>query len=207
VSALPEVYEEPVEHTIPEAVFERIDTHRGVSAMKLLITNEAMLFVVMFSGYFFLSNGDPRWLSHEPPKLRFAIPMLIVLLTSSAILYFGERASKLKNDLVARICILVTILFGAGFLTLQVFEYREHLKEMTPFSSAYGSMFYTITSLHGLHVTVGLLMLLYVLFLPELEAEKESPHKALHNAGMYWHFVDTVWVFIVALLYVLPNIR
>lgn len=207
MSALPEVYEEPVEHTIPHEVFDRIDTERGSSAMKLMITNEAMLFVVLFFGYFFLSNGDPRWLSHEPPKLHKAIPMLAILLLSSVVLYFGERASKLKNDLVARVCIVITILFGLGFLTLQVFEYQEHLKEMTPWSDAHGSMFYTITSLHGLHVMAGLLILLYVLFLPELEAEEESPHKALHNAGMYWHFVDTVWVVIVGLMYVLPNIR
>lgn len=205
MSALP--YEETPERTIPAEVFERFDHHRGTSAMKLTIATEAMLFVVFFFGYFFLSNGDPRWLTEKPPKLTLALIMLAVLLASSVVLHLGERLSKKTKFGAARLAIAGTVLLGLVFLTLQVFEYRDHLKTLTPQTNAYGSMFYTITTLHALHVATGVLLLLYVLVLPKLEPVEELPFRPLHNAGLYWHFVDTVWVFIIALLYVLPNLR
>jgi heme/copper-type cytochrome/quinol oxidase subunit 3 len=202
-----EPWSEPAERTIPADVFRRIDRSRGTSAMKLVIATEAMLFVVLFFGYFFLSGGDPRWLHETPPKLKLALPMLAILLASSAVLHLGERASRKGRFAIARASIAATILLGAAFLTLQVFEYRDHWKHLTPQTNAYGSIFYTITTLHGLHVCSGMLMLLYVLFLPKLDPETELPFRPLHNAGLYWHFVDSVWVFVVALLYVLPNLR
>lgn len=200
-------YDEPEDRRIPEAVFEKIDKHRGTTAMKLVIATEAMLFVVLFFGYFFLSQGDPRWLSEDPPKLEKAFIMLGILVTSSIVLWFGEQASKKEMFGLARLAIVVTVLLGGAFLGLQTVEYGEHLKGLSPQQNAYGSMFYTITTIHGLHVSTGILMLLYVLVLPKLEPEEEMPFRPLHNAGMYWHFVDVVWVFIVSLLYVLPNLR
>lgn len=199
--------DEHVVHTIPAEVFEKIDKHRGTSAMKLTITTEAMLFVVLFFGYFFLSQGDPYWLSEDPPKLTLAFVMLGILVSSSMVLTIGEHASKRGRFGLARAMIACTILLGAVFIAVQVYEYRDHLKHLSPQQNAYGSMFYTITSIHGLHVCVGLLLLAYVFCLPKLEPEEEMPFRPLHNAGLYWHFVDTVWVFIVALLYVLPNLR
>lgn len=208
MSALPqEAWSEPDEHTIPAEVFERIDQNRGTTAMKLVIATEAMLFVVLFFGYFFLSAGDPRWLHESPPKLTLALTMLAILLTSSVVLHLGEHASKKERFGLARLAIAGTVLLGAAFIVLQVCEYRDHLKHLTPQTNAYGSMFYTITSIHGLHVCSGMLMLLYVLLLPKLEPEEELPFKPLHNVGLYWHFVDTVWIFIILLLYVLPNLR
>lgn len=192
---------------IPAEVFERVDRHRGTSAMKLVIATEAMLFVVLFFGYFFLSHGDPRWLMEAPPKMTLALIMLGVLLTSSIVLHIGERLSKKERFGRARVAIAGTILLGGAFLVLQGFEYRDHLETLTPQTNAYGSMFYTITSIHALHVASGLLMLLYVLILPKLDPEEDLPFRPLHNVGLYWHFVDSVWVMIIALLYVLPNLR
>ncbi len=200
-------YEEPDELSIPQVVFDRIDKHRGTTAMRLVIATEAMLFVVLFFGYFFLSQDDPRWLREQPPKLKLAFIMLAVLLTSSLVLWLGEKASKAARFVLARLAIAGTVFLGAVFLTLQFSEYKDHLKELTPQMSAYGSMFYLITTIHGMHVASGMLMLLYVLCLPKLEPEETMPFRPLHNVGMYWHFVDTVWIFIIALLYVLPNLR
>lgn len=199
--------EERVVHTVPAEVFEKIDRSRGTSAMKLTITTEAMLFVVLFFGYFFLSQGDPYWLSEDPPKLPLAFIMLGLLLGSSVVLAIGEHASKRGQFGLARAMVACTILLGGVFVAVQVREYGNHLKSLSPQQDAYASMFYTITTIHGLHVCVGLLILAYVLCLPKLEPESELPFRPLHNAGLYWHFVDTMWVFIVALLYVLPNLR
>jgi cytochrome c oxidase subunit III len=114
---------------------------------------------------------------------------------------------KARNFTAGRALLAVTILMGLGFMALQVIEYREHLKTLQPQSDAYGSIFYTITSFHALHLVVGLSMLAYVLILPRYEPVDRPPHKPYHNAALYWHFVDIVWGFIVAILYVAPNLQ
>lgn len=184
-----------------------IDDKRGSWGMWLTIATEAALFVIFFFAYYYLARGGPRWLSVEPPKLKLAFIMLAVLLTSSVVLYWGEEQVKAGNHLLARLALIGTIVLGVAFLVLQFFEYKDHLKTLTPRTNAYGSIFYTITSFHAAHVFVGLLILLYVLFLPRYEPVTAPPHKAYHNGALYWHFVDTVWIVIVAMLYVAPNLR
>lgn len=184
-----------------------IDQKRGQQGMWLFIGSEAFLFIMLFFAYFFLSFGDWRWLREEPPKLHYALPMLAVLLSSSVILRWGEKQVDRERFRPGRIALAVTILLGFVFLALSALDYAEHLEHVTPQANAYGSIFYTITSFHVAHLIVGLLMLCFVLVLPRVGRTNRPPHRAYHDAAMYWHFVDTVWVFIVGLLYVLPNIR
>ena len=87
-----------------------------------------------------------------------------------------------------------------------MFEYRDHLRDAPAATDAYGSIFYTITSVHGAHVLLGLLMLVYVLLCRDSGRRAKPPHRPLHNAALYWHFVDVVWVVIVVLLYLAPNV-
>jgi heme/copper-type cytochrome/quinol oxidase subunit 3 len=102
----------------------------------------------------------------------------------------------------------VTVALGVGFLFLQSLEYRDRLRVVTPATDAYGSLFYTITSIHGAHVLLGVLMLAWTVTLPHPgPGASRPPHRALHTASLYWHFVDAVWVVIVLLLYVLPRIQ
>lgn len=185
-----------------------IDHRRGTIGMQLFILTEAMLFLMMFFAYFYLGHDAPKWPT-EAPKLRLALPMLAILVGSSFVLYFlGEEAQKKGRLARARLGVVVTVVLGVAFLVLQVFEYRDRLKTLLPSSDAYGSIFYAITGLHGAHVVIGLLMLGYVLLLPQEHwgTADRPPHHVLHNVGLYWHFVDAVWVVVVALLYVLPNL-
>jgi heme/copper-type cytochrome/quinol oxidase subunit 3 len=192
----------PVIRQIPPEV----DKRRGTGGMMLVIVTEASMFLILFVSYWFLSNGDLRWPGQEPPKLTLALVMLLVLGSSSIVLTWGERQVERARHRAARWACAVTVGLGSAFLVLQSFEYRDHLKTLTPRTNAYGSLFYTITAIHGLHVLTGILLLVYVLLLPELDPLK-PPHRPLHNAAMFWHFVDVVWIFIVAILYVVPNIR
>jgi len=104
----------------------------------------------------------------------------------------------------ARALVGATVALAVVFLIVQAVEYRNHLRELGPTTNAYGSLFYAITTFHTLHVVVGLLMLLFVLCVPKLKPSR-SPHRPLRNAGLYWHFVDAIWIFVVVLLYVLPR--
>lgn len=190
--------------TMPHGV---IDDRRGTWAMVMFILTEATLFVFLFFTYYYIAYNWKGPYPPEPPKLTLALIMLAVLLTSSAVLHAGERAEKAGSRLMARLAVAATIVMGIGFLALQAIEYRNHLKELKPTTDAYGSIFYTITSLHGAHLVLGVLMLVYVLVLPEMGPGRKPPHRGLHNAALYWHFVDFVWLIIVGLLYVVPNIR
>jgi len=183
-----------------------LDDRRGTFGMLLFILTEALLFLCLFFAYFYLSRSHPRWPMEPPPKLMLASIMLGVLVVSSGVLYWGEEAIKKRRPQTARLAVGATIVLGIVFMVLQVFEYRDHLKTLKPTTNAYGSIFYTITSFHAAHLVIGLCMLVYVLFLPALEPMDRPPHRPLHNAALYWHFVDLIWVIVVAVLYVTPHL-
>ena len=184
-----------------------LDDKRGTAAMWLLILTEAALFVLLFFSYFYLAQGGWRWPREAAPKLPLAITMLVVLWISSAVLHWGESQVKVCQYGRARAGLIITILLGFGFLTIQAFEYMDHLKSLKPTDGVYGSIFYTITTFHAAHLILGLLMLIYVLLLPRWEPVDRPPHRPFHNAAIYWHFVDFVWLWIVIFLYIGPNIR
>lgn len=186
----------------PFPVYNRI----GSSAILLFISTEATLFVMLFATYWYLGKGKPRWPMDDPPKLHYAIVMLMLLLASSVVLHLGEMQIKRRNVGVGMTLLGVTILIGLAFVALSVLEYKEHLQTLSPVADAYGSIFYTTTTFHGAHLTLGLFMLLYVLVLPSVEPRDMTPYRPYHNAALYWHFVDAVWVFVVIILYVIPNL-
>jgi heme/copper-type cytochrome/quinol oxidase subunit 3 len=180
-----------------------LDEKRGTWAMALAITTEALLFVSLFFAYFFVGRLHRPW-PMEPPKLALAIVLLVILLVSSGTAWAAEHLLLRGSRRAARGLLLVTIALGLVFVAVQILEYRNHLRELRPTTDAYGSLFYVITSFHALHVVVGLLLLGFVALLPDLEPDR-SPHRPLHNAVLYWHFVDVVWIFVVGLIYLLPQ--
>ena len=183
-----------------------LDDKRGSWGMILFITTEAMLFVMLFFAYYYDKKGNDRWNNTEPPKLHYSLPMLGILAASSIVVHWGEKKLKRRSYAMAKFALIATLALGLSFLVLTYFEYSEHLAHVTPWSSAYGTTFYAITTLHGIHVVVGLAMWVWVLLLPSWEPSLITPHRPYHNVAMYWHFVDTVWLFVVTLLYVIPNI-
>jgi heme/copper-type cytochrome/quinol oxidase subunit 3 len=184
-----------------------IDQERGWYGMWCVIATEFMLFVCMFGAYYFLGNNKYRWAEEMPPKLRYSIILLLILLTSSGVLIWGEHQVKRGRFFAGRLALWATVALGIGFLILQSFEYADHWKQLTPYSDSYGSIFYAITTLHAAHVVVGLLMLAFVGVLPRYGETIGSPHRVYKTIALYWHFVDVVWVIIVLLLYVIPNIQ
>jgi cytochrome c oxidase subunit III len=122
------------------------------------------------------------------------------------ILRWGEKQVERERFVQGRIALGVTILLGFVFLAISALDYKEHLQHLTPTQNAYGSIFYTITTFHVAHLILGLCMLIFV-FLPRVGRTDRPPHRPFGDAAVYWHFVDIVWVFIVGLLFILPNIR
>ncbi len=191
----PTLSREPPEH---RPLVEVLDERRGTFGMSLFITSEAMLFALLFGAYFFLGAGPRRWKVDEPPKLHFALPMLALLVLSSIVLHWGDEQANKERYVPARLALIATMLLGLLFIVLSYFDFHEELRSLTPRTDAYGSIFYTILGTHLTHLSVGLLMMLWVL--PQLR-----PGKAYHNVSLYWHFVDSVWVAIVVVLFILPH--
>ena len=184
-----------------------IDQTRGIQAVWALIATEATLFACMFGAYYYLGTNKDRWATQEPPHLVYPFVLLAILLGSSVVLHWGELQVEKQRYRAGRIALWFTVFLGLFFLVLQGFEYASEWSSLTPDSSSYGSIFYTITTLHAAHVIVGVLLLMYVGCQPHYGFARRSPHMPYQVASRYWHFVDAVWVFVVCLLYVVPNIQ
>lgn len=193
------------EHHAPPPV-RRIEDKAGTFGMWLFIATEAFLFIAMFFAYYYVEKGNERWRVEQPPRLHYALPMLGLLLVSSAILLWGERQAVKQHLWSARAALIVSFILGLGFLALSYFDDAEHLRHITNHTNAYGSVFYTITTLHAGHLILGLLMFLWLLRMPRWEPRNRPPHRPYHNVVLYWLFVTAVWLATVAILYIAPVI-
>ena len=100
--------------------------------------------------------------------------------------------------------LLVTFLLGAVFIALQAWEWSQ--KTFTPQTSAYGSLYFTVTGFHGAHVVAGLLMNVVVQVWAWRGLFTRDRHAFVSNAALYWHFVDAVWVVVFTSLYLVPRL-
>ncbi len=171
--------------------------------MLLFIVSEVMIFGAFFTMYFFIrvARGDP-WPApgQEIPTLPVLINTL-VLLSSSVTLHWAQTSIKNDNRLGLKAGILSTFLLGITFLFLQVNEYI-HLG-YAPHDSAQGSIFYGLTGLHGAHVCIGLLLLGMVTVRAFRGHYSPHEHRGVEVPGIYWHFVDVMWLIVYFTIYVL----
>jgi len=192
---------------------ETLPTHSdrtfGWWGMVWLIATEATLFALLLLSYFYIRfQSAPVWPPDgiEAPKLALPLVMSVILWSSSLPVFIAERAVKKDRLNVVRAGLLAGFVLGAAFLVLTLgVEYPEKLKEFTPHTNQYGSMFFTITGLHAAHVVVGLLMNVWVQWRAWAGALDRKRHVPLQVFAMYWHFVDTVWVFVLATIYLSPH--
>ena len=192
-------------HGPPEAnQSARID--QTVLGILLFILSEVMLFASFFAAYFFLRVvvGPDTW----PPE-GIELPVLIagintvVLISSSFTVHYALEAIRHGNHAGLKLGLVMTWLLGATFLFIQINEYI-HIG-FTPRDGAFGSIFFSLTGLHGAHVFVGLLLLTFATirafrghFGP---AQKD--HLGVEVPGIYWHFVDIMWIIVFATIYIL----
>lgn len=181
------------------------DEGRGSASMAIFVVSEVMVFVALFFSYFYLAHRAPHWPPDAPPKLPLAFAMLGALIAGSAVMEWGRWQLRQGSRAAGRIALAVTILLGLGYIALQTLEYLHHVRDLSPYADAYASVFYTITTVHGAHLVLGLLFLLYALVLP-LEPALVPPHRPFSNAAMYWHFLTAAWIATIACLYLPPNL-
>ncbi len=163
------------------------------------------------ASYFYIRfRTGPVWPPDgiEAPKLKLVLIMSAILWSSSIPVHLAHGAIRHGAQRRLRFYLALGFLLGAAFLALQcLVEYPDIARhEFTPRTDAYGSMFFTITGLHGAHVAVGLLMSAWVQLRARQGAFDRHRHVSVQNFVMYWHFVDVVWVFVLATLYLSPHL-
>lgn len=167
---------------------------------------EAMLFASFLGAYFFLRGSVEAFAAEGGRYVPLTRPLIMtaLLLASSGFAWWAEKGIERGEGGSLRLGLGITFVLGVAFLLVQASEYAARDASWT--TSAYDSLFMTITGFHGAHVAGGLLMNLYVqlrAWLGHFDAER---HDAVSNAVFYWHFVDGVWLFILAALYLSPRL-
>ena len=174
-----------------------------VLGMLLFIISEVMIFGAFFTAYFFI-----RVVTHDPwPAPGTQIPEAAtgvntaILLVSSLTIHWALVSIKKGNRFGLKAGMVLTFLLGLSFLFLQVNEY-VHLG-WAPHDSAQATIFYSLTGLHGAHVFVGLCALLIVTLRSFRGHYSPEHHQGMEVPGIYWHFVDGMWIIVYTALYVL----
>jgi len=188
------------------------DHHSGRTlkfAMLLFLGSEVATFGAGFVYYFFV-RGTDVWLAADIPEVWGSLVVVntAILIVSSVTLHYSHVA--LRNGNRSRFLKLlgVTLLLGIVFIGGQVYEYYEFIvhEGFTIGEGIYGSAFYGLTGLHGLHVTMGAVLLGIVFVRGWYGQYSAERHTSVSTASMYWHFVDVVWVFLVVVLYIGANV-
>jgi len=141
------------------------------------------------------------------PLILIAI-MTFILITSSGTMALAVRYAHFRDKKKIALFMLATALFGASFVGMQAFEWTKLISEgvrpwANPFGAhQFGSVFFMITGFHGLHVSIGVIYLLTVAFkVNRGDYDRKNNYEIVEITGLYWHFVDLVWVFIFAFFY------
>ncbi|MFU8871779.1 cytochrome c oxidase subunit 3 [Micromonospora sp. SL4-19] len=182
----------------------------GWWGMVMFVATEATLFACLLGSYFYLRfQFGPEWPPGglEKPKLLIPLLMTLVLVPSSLPVVWAEHGIRQGQRWRLRAGLAATLVMGLIFMGLLVKEYADDLKLHTLTTNVYGSLFYLITGFHGLHVSVGLIMIGWLLAASLRGGSFGSRrHERVRNAAIYWHFVDTVWVGILFTIYLSPRL-
>jgi len=179
--------------------------HRKMG-MWAFLGSECMFFGSLIGTYM---SYKGKSLTGPTPHEIFNIPLTsvsaFVLLMSSVWMVLALNYLRLNNMRWAKFWILMTALFGAWFVGNQVYEFAEFVHEgLTLQTSLFGSTFFVLTGFHGAHVTGGVIWLLSLWALALMGKLGPQDYLKVEIAGLYWHFVDIVWIAIFTLVYLIP---
>lgn len=173
----------------------------------LFLASEVMLFGALFTSYILLRVGAPEW-PHGSSILNVPLATLntVVLITSSITMVMSWASLKMGSFPKFRTYMGLTFLLGVGFLVIKAFEYGAKFGHgLLPSTGSFYAIYFTLTGLHGLHVIGGMIVNAY-LWGPGSRMWKTDPERFTNRvevAGLYWHFVDLVWIFLFPVLYLL----
>ena len=191
------------EHAHPPAAHRSSRVEPQLLGMLLFIISEVMVFGAFFTAYFFIrvSQGD-SW-----PARGTTLPVAVagvntaILWSSSFTMHWAQTSIKNGNRFGLKAGILSTFLLGSTFLFVQINEYANI--GFAPQDHAQQTIFYSLTGLHGAHVVIGLTLLLFVTIRAFRGHYSPEEHRGVEVPGIYWHFVDVMWLIVYSTVYIL----
>ena len=172
--------------------------------MLTFLSTEIATFGAGFTYYFFIRVG-PQWGEAHFPDLVSSLVLVntAILVLSSITLHYGHVALTKGNRTRFVRLLVVTLVLGVVFIGGQIYEYYEFVvhHDFTLTSGIFASAFYGLTGLHGLHVSLGAVLLGIVAVRAFKGQYSADRHTSVTTVSMYWHFVDAVWIFLVVVLY------
>ena len=173
----------------------------------LFLASEVMLFGALFSAYILLRTGATDWpVASEILNVPLATLNTFILISSSVTVVMAWASLELKNFKRYRTFMGLTILLSFGFLIVKAIEYGTKFSHhLYPSENNFLAVYFVLTGLHGLHVIGGIVVMAY-LWGPGAKMWKTEPLRFTHRvevAGLYWHFVDLVWIFLFPTIYLI----
>ena len=204
----------PAEHVDPVIDHEHGSpshaTSTGVSneklAMWVFLGSDCLLFGGLISTYLLLRHKS---VSGPGPQDMFDIPFTsvssFVLLMSSLTMALAVGAIHRGDERRCRTFLATTALLGGVFIAGQVYEFTSFVKEGLGYTTnLFGSAFYTLTGFHGAHVSIGIIFLLSLFVISIRGNLGQEKAETVEIFGLYWHFVDVVWILIFTIVYLIP---
>ncbi|HLX38290.1 MAG TPA: cytochrome c oxidase subunit 3 [Candidatus Binataceae bacterium] len=175
----------------------------GKMAVWIFLASEILVFgglITSFVLYQFAHGGFAADAAHV--NWRFGAFNTLVLVTSSMTMIMALASARADNRARVRIFLLLTVLLGCTFLCVKGFEYRGEMRGgFYPSAGMYWSFYFGMTGLHALHMLGGIVINLMLLIAASREVSMEFLQRRIEYGGLYWHFVDVVWIFLFPLLY------
>jgi len=171
--------------------------------MLLFIISEIMVFGAFFTAYFFIrvAQGDAWPAPGTKLPVEVAGMNTAILVSSSFTIHWAQQCIKKGNHFGLKAGMLTTFLLGCTFLFIQINEYANI--GFAPQDSAQATIFFSLTGLHGAHVFIGLLLLLFVTIRAFRGHYSAEEHRGVEVPGIYWHFVDIMWLVVYTTVYIL----
>ena len=187
------------------------DTNTGTTntklAMWVFLSSECIFFGAFISTYLLYRGRSPA--NTPQPKDVYNIPFTsvtsFILLMSSLTMVLALAAIQRGDHRRFRVWVVATAMFGMVFIAGQIYEFTEFYREgLALKTSVFGSSFFVLTGIHGAHVTVGIIWLLSLWGLSMQNRLNVQHSERVEIAGLYWHFVDIVWIIIFTVVYLIP---
>ncbi len=186
---------------VDHAVTEKISQSPMYMGMILFLISEAFLFGSLFWTYYYLRAENPVW---PPAGVHLDVVLAsintAILLSSSVTIWWAGRAIRQGREKSLAWGLAVTMLLGITFLGITIFEWTH--EDFSPWTSAYGSIFYTLTGFHALHVLGGVLLILALLTRTLKNRITPAKFGAVEIGSLYWHYVDLIWIIVFTTLFI-----
>ncbi len=178
--------------------------HRTIGLLTFLLS-ESLMFGALFVVYFILKGRLPQW-PPEGTEVELLLPAIntAILVASSFVIHLGDDAIK-KNDVAGmQRWYLITAAMGTIFLGGQIYEYMNLGYGLS--TNLFSNCFYLMTGFHGLHVLIGVVMIMGVWWRSRTAGHySDVKHTGVEMAEIYWHFVDVIWIMLFTLIYILTR--